>query len=163
MFQLISLLIICALTAADRVTKHMAVSALSGGETKEFLFGLFRLRYVENTGAAFSSFSGNTAVLIVFTVLAIALCLFVLLTKKARSMFINACLILIISGGAGNLIDRIASGYVVDFIEPLFMNFAVFNTADIFITTGAVLLMIYEIYLLIKEKKKDDGEGKDDA
>lgn len=159
MFQLISIIIIGILIAADRITKYAVETALAGGETKEFLFGLFRLRYVENTGAAFSSFSGNRAVLIVFTSLAIALCLFVLLKKK--SLFVSACLILITAGGIGNLIDRITDGFVVDFIEPMFMNFAVFNVADIFITVGAIMLIVYEIYLLIKEKK--NGKGKDDA
>lgn len=154
MSRIISILIIGALVGLDRACKIAATAAFKGGEIKPFLFGLFQLRYVENTGAAFSAFSENTVVLTVFTVLAIALCLFILLTKKTRGKFPDACLILIISGGIGNAIDRIVSGYVVDYIEPLFMNFAVFNVADIFITVGAAMLIIYEFYLLINEKKQ---------
>ena len=60
---------------------------------------------------------------------------------------------LVISGGLGNVIDRILYGFVVDFIEPLFIDFAVFNFADICITVGAFMLIGYEIYDLVKEKK----------
>lgn len=153
MFQVVSIIIIVILTALDRVSKMAAVSALKGGETKDFLFGLFKFRYVENTGAAFSAFSDNTAVLAVFTVLVIILCLFVLLVKKPPK-FISACLILIVSGGIGNAIDRVVYKFVVDFIDPQFMNFAVFNVADCFITVGAFMLIIYEFYQLYKEKKE---------
>ena len=57
--------------------------------------------------------------------------------------------------------SRIVDGYVVDFIEPLFMNFAVFNVADIFITVGAFMLIGYEIYELIKEKKEIKAKEND--
>ncbi len=162
MFQTVSLIIIALLVGLDRASKIIATGALKGGEGKEFLFGLFRLRYAENTGAAFSSFSDNTALLSVFTVLVLVLCFFVLLSRKTKSLFASACLILIIAGGTGNVIDRIAKGFVVDFIEPLFMNFAVFNVADIFVTVGAALLIVYEIRELILEKKHgktDPAEG----
>lgn len=155
MFQVISLAVIAALVALDRVSKHFAVSALAGGDTYPFLFGAFRLRYVENSGAAFSIFSDNTAVLSLFTALVIVLCLFVLMTRRIKSNFSAACLIMVVAGGIGNLIDRIAEGFVVDFIEPMFINFAVFNVADCFITVGAVLLMCYEIRLLFAEKKAE--------
>ena len=61
---------------------------------------------------------------------------------------------LVISGGLGNVIDRILYGFVVDFIEPMFIDFAVFNFADCCITVGAFMLIGYEIYELITEKKK---------
>jgi signal peptidase II len=59
-----------------------------------------------------------------------------------------------ISGGIGNIIDRIRLHYVVDYIEPLFVNFAVFNFADCLITVGAFALIFYLIYDLIKDTKK---------
>ncbi len=167
MFQLISILVIALLVFLDRISKIAAVAAFGAGGTKEFLFGLFQFRYTENTGAAFSSFADNKSILIVFTALVIILCLFVLLAKKVKAKIPVVCLVLIVSGGIGNLIDRIAKGYVVDFIEPLFMNFAVFNVADIFITCGAILLMCYEVATLIREKQagrsgeKEDGKADD--
>ena len=165
MFRIISVFVIALLVFLDRIAKIAAVGA---GETKEFLFGLFQFRYTENTGAAFSSFADNKIVLIVFTALVIILCLFLLLTNKVKAKIPAVCLVMIVSGGIGNLIDRIANGFVVDFIEPLFMNFAVFNVADIFITCGAILLMCYEVATLIKEKQagrsgeKEDGKAEND-
>ena len=153
MFQAISLVIIAVLIAIDRLTKYIVVSTIKTDGPKEFLFGLFQFRYVENTGAAFSSFSDKTEILTVATVIIIIFCLFLLLTRKLKPMFVNVCLLLVTAGGIGNVIDRIVYGYVVDFIEPLFIDFAVFNFADCSITVGAFMLIAYEIYELIKERK----------
>ena len=154
MFQAVSLIVIAVLTVIDQLTKYIAVNTVKINGPKEFLFGLFQFRYVENTGAAFSFFSDNTLVLTVLTVIILCVCLILLLSRKFRNMFINICLMLVISGGLGNVIDRILYGFVVDFIEPLFIDFAVFNFADCCITVGAFMLIGYEIYELITEKKK---------
>ncbi|MCR5150924.1 MAG: signal peptidase II, partial [Clostridiales bacterium] len=110
----------------------------------------------ENKGAAFSLFQGKPLILIVFTFFAIILCCSVLFFNLKGNKLKNIGLLLIISGGIGNLIDRIFFGYVVDFIEPLFVNFAVFNFADIFITSGAFIILLYEIIDFVKEKSKKD-------
>ena len=154
MFQAISLAVIALLVAIDQLTKYAVVSTIMVNGPKEFLFGLFQLRYVENTGAAFSSFSDNTKLLTVATVIILVACLGLLLSRKLRPMFINICLLLVVAGGIGNVIDRIMYGYVVDFIEPLFIDFAVFNFADCCITVGAFMLIGYEIYEMINERKK---------
>lgn len=153
MFQAISLAVMAVLIAVDRLTKYIAVSTVKADGPSEFLFGLFQFRYVENTGAAFSSFSDKTEILTVATVVIIIFCLFLLLTRKLKPLFINICLMLVTAGGIGNVIDRIAYGFVVDFIEPLFIDFAVFNFADCCITVGAFMLIGYEIYELIIERK----------
>ena len=159
MFQAISLAVIVILSLIDQLTKYIAVSTVKVDGPKEFLFGTFQFRYVENTGAAFSSFSDNTNLLSVVTFVIIIFCLVLLLSRKIKPMFVNICLLLVTAGGIGNLTDRIMYGYVIDFIEPLFMDFAVFNFADCCITVGAFMLIGYEIYDLIKEqknKKKND-------
>ncbi len=153
MFQAISLAVIILLTGVDQLTKYIAVSTVKVNGPKEFLFGLFQFRYVENTGAAFSSFSDNTVILTVATVIILAACLIMLLSKRIKSNFMNICLMLVIAGGLGNVIDRIANGFVVDFIEPLFVNFAVFNFADCCITVGALLIIAYQIYEIIRDRK----------
>ncbi len=153
MFQAITLAAIVILTVIDRLTKYIAVSTVKIDGPKEFLFGLFQFRYVENTGAAFSSFSGKTEILTVVTVIVILFCLVLLLSRKLKSLFVNICVLLVTAGGIGNVIDRIAYGYVVDFIEPLFIDFAVFNFADCCITVGAFMLIGYEIFEMIKERK----------
>lgn len=154
MFQAVSVAIIILLTAVDQLTKYAAVMTVKVNGPKEFLFGLFQFRYVENTGAAFSSFSDSTVVLTVVTVIILVGCLILLLSKKIKSKFMNVCLLLVISGGLGNVIDRIINGFVVDFIEPLFVDFAVFNFADCCITVGALLMIAYQIYELVLEQKK---------
>lgn len=153
MFQAITLAVITALTVVDQLTKYAAVVTVKINGPKEFLFGLFQFRYTENTGAAFSSFSDNTTLLSVFTVAVIIIGLIVVLSRKLKPNFLNVCLILILSGGIGNAVDRIRLGYVVDFIEPLFIDFAVFNFADCCITVGAFMMIGYEIYDLIKDTK----------
>lgn len=154
MFQAISLAIIAVLTAIDRLTKYAAVTTVKVDGPKEFLFGLFNFTYVENTGAAFSMFSDKTDTLTLLTVLFLIAIMYLLMKKMFESKFLNVCLVLIFAGGLGNLIDRIAYGYVIDFIEPLFMDFAVFNFADCCITVGAFMLIGYEIFEMIKEHKK---------
>ncbi len=160
MFQAISIAAIAILTAVDLLTKHIAVTTVKVNGPKEFLFGLFQFRYTENTGAAFSSFSDNTAVLSVFTGVILLAAVILLLTHKIKSNFVNACIILACAGGLGNLIDRIRLGFVVDFIEPLFIDFAVFNFADCCITVGAFLLIGYQIYDLIRDHKKKKASEK---
>lgn len=154
MFQAVSLVLIAVLTAVDMITKYIASTAVKINGPFEFFFGTFQFRYVENTGAAFSSFSGNTFLLTVVTAVILAGCLILLLSKRIKPLFMNVSLMLIVSGGTGNLIDRIRFGYVIDFIEPLFIDFAVFNFADCCITVGAFMMIGYEIYELICERKK---------
>lgn len=156
MFQAVSLAVIAVLTVIDRLTKYAAVSTVKINGPKEFLFGLFNFTYVENTGAAFSLFSGKTDALSLLTVLFLIAMVFLLMKKKFASKFINASLMLVIAGGLGNLIDRLYYGYVIDFIEPLFVDFAVFNFADCCITVGAFMIIAYEIYEIISEHRKKE-------
>lgn len=153
MFQAVSLAIIAVLTVIDRLTKYLAVTTVKVDGPKEFLFGLFNFTYVENTGAAFSMFSDKTDTLSLLTVLFLIAIIILLMKKTFEAKFVNVSLMLIFAGGLGNLIDRIAYGFVVDFIEPLFIDFAVFNFADCCITVGAFMLIGYEIYEMIKERK----------
>ena len=155
MFQAVSLAVIALLTVIDRLTKYAAVMTVKVNGPKEFLFGLFQFRYVENTGAAFSLFSDNTKLLSVLTVIILAVCLIILMTRKIKPLFLNICLLLVIAGGLGNVIDRIAYGYVVDFIEPLFIDFAVFNFADCCVVVGVILLLIQMIFFDFKNDKKE--------
>ena len=154
MFQAVSLIIIAVLAVVDQITKYLAVTTVKVNGPIEFLFGTFQFRYVENTGAAFSSFSENTTVLAVLTSVILTGCLILLLSKKLKPLIMNISLLLVVSGGLGNVIDRFRLGYVVDFIEPLFIDFAVFNFADCCITVGAFMMIAYQIYELVNERKK---------
>lgn len=162
MFQFVSLIVIIALAGLDQFIKYSVTNYIETHGTKDFLFGLFRLTYVKNTGAAFSSFSGNTVILSVLTSVIIVACLIYLMMRKSHSIIADISLILVISGGIGNMIDRVSNGFVVDFIEPLFVNFAVFNVADCFITVGAFMLAGYELFSGLKKSKSASGNGRGD-
>lgn len=150
MLQLITLIIIAALIAVDQVIKLVVLEHLAPVGSITLIEKFLSLTYVENTGAAFGSFSAHTTLLSVFTALVLIVGLFYLLSGKVNSKIAYACLTVIIAGGISNLLDRIFRGFVVDYIEPLFVNFAVFNFADILVTCGAGVLIIYLIYDMVK-------------
>lgn len=144
------------IVAADQFTKYLTVANIALYEDVPFIPGLLQLTYVQNTGAAFSSFEGQqwlfALIFAVFTGLIIwEYC------KKSMGFttFERWCIAAIYGGGLGNMIDRIRMGYVVDMIETTFMEFPVFNVADCFITCGCILLMGHLI-LFHKEFWKDE-------
>lgn len=159
MSVLISFISIAVLTAADQLIKLVVERNLQPIGTAEFINGFIGWNYVRNTGAAFGSFSQNTTLLTVVTGAVILAGIILIATKKIKSKFYLTCAVLIISGGLGNLIDRIFRGYVIDFIDVQFTDFAVFNFADILVTVGSIALMIYVIVDIFRDRKKS-GEKK---
>ncbi len=160
MANFISLVFIAVLTAADQAIKFFVERDLQPVGKMSFIDGFLGWRYVQNTGAAFGLLSDNTAFLSVFTGIALLIGLIALISGKIKQKFYRVCAVMIISGGIGNLLDRVLRGYVVDFIEVQFVNFAVFNFADILVTSGAFMLMGYMVYEIIKERKNSKaGEG----
>ena len=159
MSVLISFISIAVLTAADQLIKLVVERNLQPIGTAEFINGFIGWNYVRNTGAAFGSFSQSTTLLTVVTGAVILAGIILIATKKIKSKFYLTCVVLIISGGLGNLIDRIFRGYVIDFIDVQFTDFAVFNFADILVTVGSIALMIYVIVDIFRDRKKS-GEKK---
>lgn len=128
----------------DRVFKTWALKIRAN---QIILPGILNARYMENTGMAFSAFSGQPIALTVFTIILIFALTVWLLARPNESPAFRAGLWLIVGGGLGNLYDRLVYGYVIDFIELTFVRFAVFNWADICICIGAglaALAMIME-------------------
>lgn len=151
----VSAILLCAgLVGIDQIIKLLVISYLKPIQYIDFIDGVLRFRYVENTGAIFGSFSTHTVVLTIFSIILLGFTVFFLVTNKNKNKFVNLCLLFMISGGIGNIIDRIRLHYVVDYIEPLFIDFAVFNFADCLITVGAFALIFYLIYDLVKDTKK---------
>ena len=160
--SVIAAILIClGLVGADQIIKLLVINFLKPIQYFDVIDGFLRFRYVENTGAIFGSFSTHTAVLTVFSIILLLVTVFFMATNKNKNKLVNICLLLMISGGIGNIIDRIRLKYVVDFIEPLFVDFAVFNFADCLITVGAFSLIIYLIVDLVKDSKKEKSENKD--
>lgn len=154
MLQIVAVAVIAVLVAVDQLLKHLAVLHLQPLGSFPLLDGVLQLTYVQNTGAAFGSLSEYTKLLSFFTGLVLLAGFVYLLMGKCKPMLVYISAILILAGGAGNLIDRVFRGFVVDYIEPLFIEFAVFNFADILVCVGAALLIIYLLYDMYRDTKR---------
>ena len=151
MTYLLMALFAAGAVALDQWTKALTVASIPLYTRIPCWDGVFRFTYVQNTGAAFSSFLGQQWLFALIFVIFTALLVFEL--KKNTMGFLpfeRWCLIAIWAGGLGNMIDRVRLGYVVDMIQTDFMDFPVFNVADCFICCGCVLLMVH---LLIWNKE----------
>ena len=146
MAVVISLLSMAVLTVADQVIKFFVERDLRPVEEIPFIDGFLHWEYVQNTGAAFGSFSDNTVLLSIITGIIIFCGIVAIIIKKINNKFLLVTSVMIISGGLGNLIDRVMRGYVVDFICVEFIDFPVFNFADILVTCGAFMLIGYLLF-----------------
>ena len=156
---------ICALMVAlDQVTKYLAVIHLKGKENAVWIKNVFELQYVENDGAAFSSFSGKQGFLLAVTIVVLLLVIveFVRIPDGKRYIGLRINFLMIVAGALGNMIDRVRQGYVVDFFYFVPINFPRFNVADIYVTLAMPLLVIllffvykdHETEFLFKFNKK---------
>ena len=142
--------LVVALVVLDQVVKFLVRANIPLGGDVPFLPHILQLTYVQNTGAAFSLLEEHTWILTIVS-LVVSVLLVVLLVKKVFPRpFAMAALSMVLAGAVGNLIDRALRGFVVDMFNVLFMNFAVFNVADICVVVGGIGLGIY--YLLLADK-----------
>lgn len=155
------MIMIVLIIAFDQITKYFASLKLADGSVAKFIPGVVQFKYAENTGMAFSILSGARWVFIALTVVVCVGVFYYLFSNRCKSLWLYWSLGVILSGGIGNLIDRIRFGYVVDFIEPTFVNFAIFNIADCAVTCGAVVLVGYLLYDAFKDvkKPKENSDG----
>ena len=141
---------------ADQFTKYLTVANIALGQDVPFLPGFLGFTYLQNTGAAFSSFEGQQWLFaVIFALFTIGIFYEFKKNTMKFSNFERWCIVAIYGGGLGNMIDRIRLGYVVDMIETKFMVFPVFNVADCFITCGCIA-MITSLILFNKEFWKDE-------
>ena len=150
------------LVALDQLTKYLATEHLRPVGSLPFLPGVMELRYVLNDGIAFSMFAGMRWLLIAVTGAALCVLFVYLMCKRpvSRIEWLEyGSWVLVLGGGVGNLIDRVRTGYVVDFFATTFIDFAVFNVADCFITVG-IALLILSVFGMWRETSapvSDDG------
>ena len=155
MTYLLMTLFAAGAVALDQYTKALTVANIPLYGRVPFWDGLFHFTYVQNTGAAFSSFLGQQWLFALIFVIFTAVLIYEM--KKNTMGFLpfeRWCLAAIWAGGLGNMIDRVRLGYVVDMIEVEFIRFPVFNVADCFITCGCVLLIAH-LVLFNREFFKD--------
>ena len=158
-------LVLCV--AADQALKLWTVANLALYESAPLIPGIVELRYIQNTGGGFSILTGHTWFLAAVTAVLMLVIAGVLLKKIFTHPMAVWSLVIVLGGGIGNLIDRVRLGFVVDMFNLQFMNYPVFNVADIFVVCGAIAFGVY--YLLLhdklmakkeataQEEKNDDG------
>ena len=138
--------------ALDQGVKFLVRAAIPLHTSQTFLPGLFDLTYIRNTGAAFSILRSQTWLLTVLSGIAVVVLLVLLLRRTLPSKLGMLSLSLLLAGAAGNFIDRLAFGYVTDMFQTTFMNFPVFNVADIGVVVGGFFLVL--AVLTAKEEEK---------
>lgn len=152
-----------AIILADQAMKYWTVQNLElraiGPELIPNILGLYR---TTNTGGGWSILEGNVFFLIVLPICVCAFIAWLLLSKKTSHPMLKWSLVMILGGAVGNLIDRIFNDmHVIDMFNFLFIDFPIFNVADIFISVGAVLLCIYYLFIDKDEKSVGDKENSD--
>lgn len=146
----------------DQITKWLSVKFLSVVDTVPIIKNVIHLTYVENRGAAFGMFKDQRWIFMTTSTVMIVGLLIYLYLGLAENKLYEISIAMIISGGIGNMIDRIALQYVIDFIDFRLINFAVFNGADSFVCVGAGLLVLALVRDIVKEAKelKEKNGGK---
>lgn len=149
----IGMLLVFLFTAADQFSKQLAVLHLKHAPAVPLLPGIFELSYLENRGAAFGILQGQRYLFLMMTLLATAALsyLYVGLPEKKRYFSLHCILIFLISGALGNFIDRFTKGYVVDFFYFKWIDFPVFNVADIYVTVSAGALVLLFCFFYTEE------------
>lgn len=147
-------LIAAAVIIFDRLVKKLVTSNMVPWETIPVIEDIFHFTYVQNRGAAFSMWQGQWLILIGLPLVAIAAGLVLIYLKRDKwDKAMLTAVAMICGGGLGNLIDRIALGYVVDIFD--FRVFPVFNIADIFICVGCGLMVLDVLFF---ERKNSSNE-----
>lgn len=159
----LSALLALALLALDQWVKHYITLTLPLGETRPLLPGFVELKAVHNYGAAWSSFSGMRWLLVIATSCIVLALLVLLVRRVVRHPLGVLAGCLIVSGGLGNILDRLRLGYVVDMFNFQFIDYPVFNVADMCIVSGCVLGLIYYQWFYEKYDKREKADGNADA
>ena len=151
-FVIFNLVCVAVLVGADQLIKLWAVQVLEPVGAMPLIPHVVELRFVLNPGMAFSLLSGKQLFLIAATGAALLLVAYWLFFRSRGRKLQQAALILVLGGGIGNLIDRVLNGEVVDYINLLFMRFAVFNFADICVCVGVAL---WVLIILLEETHEE--------
>ena len=157
-----SLLAMMVLVAGDQIIKYFVDMYLKPVGSVLVVKNFLQFSYFENDGAMMGMMSGKTVTMTILAVICLAVIAFVIFSGKIKFGVDYCCIVLMMSGGLGNIIDRIFRGYVIDYIEVLFVDFYIFNFADCLVTCAAVAIICNQIYEMIKEykiKKEKASDG----
>lgn len=162
--MLLWILIIAASVILDQATKLLVVNTMDYGQPIVFIKNIFSFQYIHNYGAAWGMFSNHRWVFMLITSLALIAMPIILYRYRKLHFLFGLSLSLFIGGAIGNMIDRVFLGYVVDFLEFTFIDFPIFNVADICVVCGAIIMMVYVIFFdkeLLTDKKQPPKSEKE--
>lgn len=154
MTEIIALLCAGALVVLDQITKLLIQNNFAVLQSRPIIENVLHLTYVRNNGAVGGILSDHPWVFQSITIIVIIAGLVLLFMRKIKSKWLIWAAALIISGGVGNMIDRLSLGYVIDFIDFRLINFYVFNVADSCVVIGCVMILIYFIRDTYDEMKR---------
>lgn len=161
---LIDAIVLIVLVALDQFTKNLAVVHLKDKSAIPIIKDVFELNYLENRGAAFGVLQNQKIFFLIISIIILAAVVYVLfrVPDDKKYNMLHMLLVMVASGGIGNMIDRIRLEYVVDFLSFVLINFPIFNVADIYVTVSMfgfaiLILFIYKdedfSFLALKRKK----------
>lgn len=144
--MIVYLVITVLLIVLDQLVKAWIVANLSLGESLPLIKNVFSLTYYQNTGAAWSMLEGQMGFFAIVTLIAVAVCSYLLYKNRRGAKIYSFGLSLVLAGALGNFIDRLRLGYVVDMFQTDFISFPIFNVADSCLVVGVILIFIYILF-----------------
>jgi signal peptidase II len=142
---MVYLLISAAVIVVDQIVKRLVRTSMIPGDSIRVIGDFFKIEYVRNSGVAFGMFAGKKGIIIVVPLIVLAVVLIFILTHKYTNKLVKYAIVLIASGGISNMIDRMTEGSVTDMFSFSFFP-PVFNVADIAVTLGCALLIVYVLF-----------------
>ena len=145
-------LLAALLIIIDQITKWNIVQNFELYQEKVIVPGLFSLFYIQNEGAAWGIFQGKMGFFYLVTLIVVGYLVYMFQQEKNKTKLVGISFALILSVAIGNFIDRLLNGYVVDMFRLDFINFPIFNVADVCLTVGVVLMLIHVLFFEKEEK-----------
>ena len=160
--KIYSLITILGLVGIDQIIKYYVDLYLKPIGSVNVMEKVLQFSDYENDGAMMGLMNGKTLTMTILALICLAVIVFVIFSDKIKFGIDYCCIVLMISGGLGNIIDRIFRGYVIDYIEVLFVDFYIFNFADCLVTCAAIVMICNQIYEIIKENKAKKEKSAND-
>ena len=147
------IIFVALLTSIDQLTKYIIKSKFVLFESKEVIKNIFAITYIHNEGAAWGVMKGGRIFFLILTSLVVVGCFYILynIIGNRKYIMLTICIITLISGAVGNMIDRFEYGYVIDFLDFKMINFPVFNVADIYVTVSMIVVLVLMIFIYKEE------------
>lgn len=153
--MIIYYIIAMILIGLDQLSKYLTVQEIALGEVVPVIPNVLSLTYIRNSGAAWSILEDQMIFFYVITVVVVGALIYFLHTEGKRSPIASTGIAFIMGGAIGNFIDRLHLKYVIDMIRLEFINFPIFNVADMALTIGVIILIGHIVYdELVKKKVK---------